>query len=177
MPTPSKVSLPEIVQAASDLLERDGVAALTMQAVAVRVGVRAPSLYKHVTDRDALLHLVAEATLASLAERMRSTNGDLIALAGAFRAFALANPAGYQLVFSPTSQLTVEELDHAVAPLLAACAKHAGAASALSAARTLTAWATGFIGMELAGQFSLGGDVTAAWDYGVERVVAGIAER
>ena len=63
MPTPDRTSLGEIVEAGRELLERDGLDGLTMQAVATRVGVRAPSLYKRVSNRDALVALVADATL------------------------------------------------------------------------------------------------------------------
>ena len=66
MPTPERTSVDEIVSAARDLLEKDGLAGLTMQAVAHRVGVRAPSLYKRVQSRDRLIQLVAEATLTEL---------------------------------------------------------------------------------------------------------------
>ena len=59
MPTPERTTLDEIVAAARDLLEDGGPARVTMQAVAQRVGVRAPSLYKRVRDRDALLTLVS----------------------------------------------------------------------------------------------------------------------
>ena len=38
MPTPDRTSLDEIVDAARDILEHDGLAGLTMQAVAQRVG-------------------------------------------------------------------------------------------------------------------------------------------
>ncbi len=174
MPTPSKISLADVVGAALGILETRGAAGLTMQAVAVAVGVRAPSLYKHVTDRDHLLRLVGEATLASLSERMDATSGDLRALAAAFRTFAREHPAAYLLVFSQESQLPLASLEAAVAPLLDACAALTGPDNALPAARTLTAWATGFIGMELAGQFNLGGNVDAAWEYGVELMVAGM---
>ena len=59
MPTPDRTSLAEIVEAGRELLERDGIQGLTMQAVATQVGVRAPSLYKRVSNRDALVALVA----------------------------------------------------------------------------------------------------------------------
>ncbi|MDF2575814.1 MAG: TetR family transcriptional regulator, partial [Agromyces sp.] len=46
MPTPERTTLAEIVRAGRDQLESGGPDGLTMQAVALRVGVRAPSLYK-----------------------------------------------------------------------------------------------------------------------------------
>jgi hypothetical protein len=45
---------------------------------------------------------------------------------------------------------------------------------ALDAARLFTAWATGFLHMELAGAFRLGGDVDDAFDYGLRRIIAGL---
>jgi len=70
MPTPDRTSLAEIVAAGRGILEAGGPSKLTMQAIAERVGVRAPSLYKRVRDRDALLTLVAEASANDLADRL-----------------------------------------------------------------------------------------------------------
>jgi len=186
MPTPDRTSLPEIVAAAVDLLEADGLAGVTMNAVAVRAGVRAPSLYKRVRDRDELVRLAARATLAALADRIVAHTDParhpdpaerLAALARDLRAFAHERPHGYRLVFAPPSaetRLEPEELAAASAPLLAVAAELAGEDAALEAARTLTAWATGFIGMELAGAFQLGGDVDRAYAYGLERMLVAL---
>ncbi|UYO97661.1 hypothetical protein OED01_02760 [Microbacterium sp. M28] len=44
----------------------------------------------------------------------------------------------------------------------------------MEAARLFTAWATGFLQMELSGAFRLGGDVDRAFGYGLERIIAGL---
>ncbi|WP_433133439.1 TetR-like C-terminal domain-containing protein [Micromonospora sp. CA-240977] len=51
----------------------------------------------------------------------------------------------------------------------------AGEAHALDAARTLTAWANGFISMELAGAFKLGGDIDKAYEFGIARLADALA--
>ena len=176
MPTPERTSLDAIVQAARDILEQEGLAALTMQSVAVRVGVRAPSLYKRVQGRDELLRLVAEATLTELAERLDSA-GTGLQLANAFRAFGHERPAAFQLVMAPGAGIPVARLEFGVsasAAILRLAEGLAGADHALEAARTLTAWAVGFIGMELNGGFNLGGDVDDAWEFGVTRIIEAI---
>ena len=45
---------------------------------------------------------------------------------------------------------------------------------AMTAARTIVAWAHGVITMELAGAFRLGGDVEQAWDFGLDRMLAAV---
>ncbi|GGL32638.1 TetR/AcrR family transcriptional regulator [Planomonospora parontospora] len=44
----------QIVSAARELLEEEGCDALTMRALADRLGIRAPSLYKHFSDKAAV---------------------------------------------------------------------------------------------------------------------------
>ena len=56
-------------------------------------------------------------------------------------------------------------------------ARLGGEAGALAAARTVAAWAHGFVSMELAGAFRLGGDVDDAYDTGIEVILAGVSER
>ena len=59
----------------------------------------------------------------------------------------------------------------AAAPVVRVVAELVGPEQALNAARTVTAWASGFLRMELAGAFQLGGDVDAAFDYGISLLV------
>ena len=181
MPTPEKTTREAIVTAGRELVESLGVEGLTMQAVADRVGVRAPSLYKRVRDRNELLELVVGANIEDLAQRMSSQHqpdpGErLAALAEVLRTFAHERPVGYTLVFgahgAPRPAPTAAT--QTVAPLLDAVTALTGPEHALDGARLLTAWATGFLTMELGGQLQMGGDVDSAWHWGLERIVAGL---
>jgi len=53
-----------LAEAALELVQAEGLDALTMRTLADRTGVKAASLYWHVRDRDELLELVADALLA-----------------------------------------------------------------------------------------------------------------
>jgi AcrR family transcriptional regulator len=187
MPTPDRTSLDEIVAAARDILERDGLAEVTMQAVAKRVGVRAPSLYKRVDSRNALIELVAKTAVTELGHRIdqaaapASTDPhmELRAIASDLRAFAHENPRVYQLIFvgSDATRPDPEVLAGASASILRVAAELVGAEHALQAARTITAWAHGFISMELAGAFKLGGDIDNAFEFGAALLADALSAR
>lgn len=51
-----------------------------------------------------------------------------------------------------------------------------GQEDALNAARLLTAWATGFISMELASAFRLGSGINEAFEFGIAHLQAGLAQ-
>ncbi|GAA1987830.1 TetR/AcrR family transcriptional regulator [Microbacterium pumilum] len=172
MPTPDRTSLDQIVEAGRELIETGGSSRLTMQAVAERVGVRAPSLYKRVRDRDALLLLVAQATVDDLAQRLEASDRTLAGLAHAYRLFAQEHPEGFRLLFAIDG--AVESMDRVSATVLRLGRELVGDDEALEAARLITAWATGFINMELAGAFRLGGDVDRAFEFGLERLEIGL---
>lgn len=174
MPTPSRTSIAAITAAGGQILEARGLQGLTMQAVALAAGVRAPSLYKHVADRDALVGLVADAAALALAAHL-APEDNLAGLARALRFWATAHPHAYRLVFSGQGSPDVAAASGA--PVLAIAGGLAGSADELSAARLVTAWATGFISMELAGAFQLDGDVEAAFDYALDRLTLALTAR
>ncbi|MGV9350173.1 TetR/AcrR family transcriptional regulator [Streptomyces spiralis] len=174
MPTPEKTSLPRIVAAGRDLLEEHGPDGLTMQRVAARVGVRAPSLYKHVRDRAALVAAVAQDALETLGARLATTDGSLEQLVYGYRAFAHERPQCFRLLLGGLA--SPEALEQAAAPLLTASRELVGEEEALAAARLVTAWATGFIQMELAGAFRLGGDPEHAFTFGLTRLRRALAD-
>ncbi|TDN93135.1 TetR/AcrR family transcriptional regulator [Microbacterium sp. BK668] len=172
MPTPDRTSYAEIVAAGRDLLEEAGAAGLTMQRVADRVGVRAPSLYKRVRDRDALVSAVAASTVDALTDRLEASDGSLESLARIYRDFARERPEGFRLMFSATAPQTA--LDRAGATIVRAAAGVVGEEDALDAARVVTAWATGFVQMELARAFRMGGDIDEAFEFGLRTIQRGL---
>jgi hypothetical protein len=101
-------------------------------------------------------------------------------VAMAFRAFAHAHPRTYELLFMNLpegARASPERNAAAAAPVLSLATRLVGPTEALVAARLLTAFAHGFVSMELAGAFRLGGDVDEAFGYGVDVLVAGIVRR
>jgi AcrR family transcriptional regulator len=184
MPAPARTSRDAIVASGRAILERDGLDGLTMQRVAATVGVRAPSLYKHVRDRGDLVRLILNDVAVELTAALDAAAGsgeprrDLGTLARAFRRFAMTHPEAYGLLFARLpdgSRIDPEVNARAGEALLRAAAALAGPDDALAAARTVTAWAHGFINMELAGAFRLGGDVDRAFEFGLERLTSAIA--
>lgn len=180
MPTPERTSLPQIVAAATSILERDGVDALTMQSVAAAVGVRAPSLYKRVRSRDALLALVAEGVARDLGSALdgasagaASGRARVLAFANAVRAFAKARPEAYSLLFARLPEPARPDpavLEGSVAAVMRIAGESVGAERALDAARLLTAWVHGFVAMELADRFRMGDELDRAFGFGAARL-------
>ena len=181
MPAHSQTSTAAIVAAGRRLLEERGLEALTMNDVAAAVGVRAPSLYKRVRGRSDLVRLILEDVADELTSALDAAAGsddpvaDLRAMAAAYRRFAHANPVTYTLMFTPHAVPggTARSV-RSSATFLRIVTEVAGPQQALPAARTIVAWAHGFITMELAGAFQLGGDVGQAWDFGLDRVLAAV---
>jgi AcrR family transcriptional regulator len=182
-PAPARTSNDAIVAAARQILEVDGLEAVTMRAVADAVGVRGPSLYKRVPDRAALLRAVADRVIHDLARAMSRAvetgdpRRDVTAAVHAFRRFVRSSPGGYRLLFADLPTDALPDADRLAAlgePIVIAMSKLVGNEHALEAARTVVAWAHGFVTMELAGAFRLGGELDAAYAFGIASILRGI---
>jgi len=95
-----------VIEAAADLLAREGRDAVTTRAVAVAAGLQPPAIYRLFGDKDGLLEAVAEHGFATFlaAKHVDPDPQDLIEdlRAGWDLAveFGLANPALYTLMYS-----------------------------------------------------------------------------
>src|SRR3954464_11476209 len=96
----------ELLRAAMDLLTETGEEdAVSLRAVAQRVGVSVPSIYLHFADKQALLDAVCEEVFEALHMQMSAVSADadnpfagLRAQGMAYVQFALDNPEHYRLV-------------------------------------------------------------------------------
>lgn len=100
----------EVKQAALAQLAQGGPAALSISAIGKQLGVSGPALYRYFASRDELLtELVIDAyddLAAALADAAgpaagRDRRARLEAVARAYRAWALAQPHRYRLLFGP----------------------------------------------------------------------------
>jgi AcrR family transcriptional regulator len=182
-PAPARTSTDAVIVAARQILETGGLSSVAMRSVADAVGVKGPSLYKRVPDRAALLRAIADSVVNDLAVTLaRATErGDpesnLRAVAVAYRSFVLDNPNGYRLLFTDLADANPDSSSLAAlgAPVVDLMTRLAGPSDALEAARTFVAWAHGFVSMELAGGFRLGGDLEDAYAFGIESILAGVS--
>jgi AcrR family transcriptional regulator len=150
----------EILDVASTLLEEDGPDALTMRELAARMGMRAPSLYKHVSDKADILAGLQERALLDLGAHLAAAGPGLAPLADAYRSWARDHPRLYEL--ATRRPLARERLapgveSAAAAPVVAA----AGGDEHL--ARALWAMAHGLVDLELSDRFPPGADLDATW--------------
>ena len=95
--TPAKV-----VASAAELADRGGLEGLSLSELAQTLGVRVPSLYKHVAGLDDLLDRLRVEASAALCATLRGAVGGkrgrdaLLAVGIAYRRFARKHPGQYQ---------------------------------------------------------------------------------
>lgn len=180
-PAPAKTSDAEILQAARTLVAENGVASLTLRDVANAVGIRAPSLYKRFSDRNALISAIRDQTFGALLAALKtvppqsSATGLVRAFAYEYRLFAHANPELYRLLYSAEFNSGTPEAERRAAePVITLMQELAGPENALNAARAVTALVHGFCIMEINGNFRLGGSTDEAFEYAISNLISGL---
>jgi AcrR family transcriptional regulator len=95
----------DILAAATGILDGTGSEqAVTLRAVARRVGISAPSIYTHFADRDAILLALTRDAFAALTAHLREVDAAdpvdrLLAVCDAYLDFAATRPERYRLMF------------------------------------------------------------------------------
>jgi AcrR family transcriptional regulator len=159
------LSAQRVTVAAADLADEVGWHRLTLAELAARLGVRQPSLYKHVDSLEMLRRRVAALAVAELREGLvdaatgRAGRDALLAMADAYRDYARRYPGRYAAsVIAPA----VDDHDHirvaaaAIAALMAVLrAYDLSEEDGIHAIRGLRAVMHGFVSLEAAGAFAM----------------------
>lgn len=163
-----------VVAEAARLSDEVGPDRLTLAAVAARLGVRLPSLYKHVAGLDALRVHLAEAAGRELGVALagatvgRSGDDALLALAHAYRDFARRRPGAYAATLRAPSPQDPGHVQAAGAVLDVVLSVLSGFGlkgdDAIDAIRGLRALLHGFVAIEAAGGFQMPQDLDRSFE-------------
>lgn len=90
-----------LLRAAGNVLEKEGLDALSLREVARKAGVSHSAPYRHFAEREALLAALATEGFERLgaAQREAAAAGGLRAMGEAYVLFALQNPQRFRLMF------------------------------------------------------------------------------
>jgi AcrR family transcriptional regulator len=131
----------QITQAAADLAEAEGWAAVTMRRVAGELGVTQPVLYSAFPDgRQALIEAVALSGFTAIAAALEAAGPEPMARMRAYLDFAAAKPRSYEAMFTMPSRLPFAT-DSAPEPLRRAFAAIRDAFPDPDGTRAEVAWA------------------------------------
>jgi AcrR family transcriptional regulator len=173
-----------VVSAGAALADEVGFENLTMGLLADRVGVRTPSLYKHVESLDALGRAISVAARRELKDVLvRATVGQagpaaVRAYSDAFRRWVRRHPGRYaSCVRAPEAddedglRVSDEHLE-VIYDVLAGF--DLPGRRAVDAARWLRSALHGFVSLENAGGFGLSRDVDRSFRFIVDSLIAGL---
>jgi len=162
-----------VVDAAAVLADENGIAGLSFAALADRLGVKVPSLYKHVASLDAVRQAISVRAKNELADAVgaaaigRSRSEALVALANAYRSWAGAHPGRYETTLraaDPTDADDVRASTRLVDVIFATLAGYDLSEQArIDATRSLRASLHGFVAIEAGGGFMLPMDVDSSF--------------
>ena len=170
-----------VVDEAEQLADEVGISRLTLAAVAERLGVRQPSLYKHIEGTAGLhrsLSIRAKQELAEILGRAavgRSGDDAIWSMATAYRAWAVQHPGRYEAAQRAPVPGDVDDERASAAAVNVLADVLVGyelrGDDAIDAIRALRSALHGFVTLQASGGFGLPVDV----DRSYQRMVAGLA--
>lgn len=168
-----------VAEEAAALADEVGLSQLTLAALAARLGVRQPSLYKHIdslADLHRTISLRAKVELGDVLARAtvgRSGADAIAAMSHAYRGWARAHPALYEASNAMPAEDDVEIAEVSLASIRVIgdvlVAYRLEGDDSIDAIRAFRSTLHGFISLESAGGFALAADV----DRSFARLVAG----
>ncbi len=171
----------QVVEAAAELVDAEGMEALSLSALAQRLGVKSPSLYVHIDSLEDLRRRLATLAAEQLGERLApaaaglSRADALIAFGHAYRTWALDHPGLYRTIESAGQG--GEPAVARVLELMLAVLRGYGLEgdAAVHAARSLRAAVHGFVHLEAAVGFGIPVDPEVSFDWMLAMLDRGLA--
>jgi len=165
-----------VVAGAAALADEVGLANVTMGLLAERLGVRAPSLYKHVASQADLNRRIAVLALTELGDELRgalqgrSGRDALAAAARTMRAYVIDHPGRYAATIRLNADQPDDPATAAGARVLESLAAvlsgyHLDPADTVHALRLLRSLFHGFAVLEAAGGFQMETDVDESFEW------------
>lgn len=163
----------EIVWRARDMIEREGGDKLTMRRLADEMGIQAPSLYKHFTDKQAITTAVHVQYLEAQREVLATALADdsdlhpLVRVAHAYRTFVMERPTLYK--YLTTLPYPIKSAQETLRAITITWVK---AASDPVIANAAYAFMRGMLSLEIHKLYPYGADPEAAYALGLDALVA-----
>ena len=178
---------PTVVAAAAALINRDGVAALSLKRLAEELSVQTPSLYNHIDGLPGLERELVLLGVRRLGDAItdavigKSGPAAVTALLDAYRAFVKANPGLATYTVRPAAVDAPDDAERAQAEARIVHVAVAVVASfglagddAIHAVRALRSVAHGFATLEAAGGFGIPLDLDESFRRLAAMVMAGL---
>jgi AcrR family transcriptional regulator len=147
-------TLREIREIGARQVDEGGLAALSLNAIAKEMGMSGPALYRYFASRDELLAALIVDGYGELTRAVETADRDLGAVAEAYRAWALAHPRRYGMLFGERPE-GFRDPEEAIAAIQGAMnvvvrilAEHEAPPAPDALTPALTAWATRRDGLE-----------------------------
>jgi AcrR family transcriptional regulator len=163
-----------VVDEAERIADEVGLSRLTLAALAQRLGIRQPSLYKHIDGMDGLQRSIAVRAKTQLAETLaraavgRSRDHAITAMSHAYRAWALAHPGRYAAAqrASTPGDTEAEAADRTVVQIVAdvLAGYDLDGDDSIDAIRALRSALHGFVTLETTGGFGLPVDIDRSFE-------------
>jgi len=176
-----------VVAAGAALADEVGFARVTMGLLAERVGVRPPSLYKHISSQDELHRRIAALAAAEAAEAVgtaiegRAGRDALIAAAHAFRDYVQEHPGRYSATIgveprTPDDPMAVAVNDFMGSLTAVLRAYPVDEDDTVHALRALRSTFHGFAMLQAAGGFRWSTDLDDSFDWLVDLLDRGLQQ-
>lgn len=175
-----------VVASAAALADETGFSGLTMGLVADRLGVRTPSLYKHVGGQADLAHRIATLAMVELADAIREAIGGrsgrdaLEAMARAVRDYVLKHPGRYAATIGESATGPADPLalagERGIGSMAAVLHGYRIAPDEMNhALRTLRSLLHGFATLQAANGFQWDADADESFDWLIEFTHRGLS--